>query len=241
MARRALRSAMARIERPGDALMIAETMGRMAAISGDEADIRLLGDILLARAGHERDRGNEESAAYYEADAWKQFRALADRNDPDALATLAILPEPRFDVGNYDGIDGRLSAAANGDMAALAALYDHAAKLLAVGGISLADALATREILARLAVASGDTAHFWRFVETMLDRDDFERKAGNRAGAESARSEALVALGALADGGDAEAPEWIERLASAPADVAVSQAIIERPTIMRFINAQGEC
>jgi hypothetical protein len=235
---------MSRNARPGDALTIAETLGRMAASSGNAVYLHHLGDILLARAGYERDQGNEAAAAYYEADAWKQFRRLADAGDPEALATLAMLPQPTVAAENYEGIDDRLVAAANGDTTAMVALYDHAATLLAVGGASLSEALATREILARLATFASkgtDRAHFWRFVETMLDRDAFEREAGNRADAESARSEALVALSTLADGGDADAPDWIERLASTPADMAVSQAIIERPTIMRFINTQGEC
>jgi hypothetical protein len=244
MARRALRLALGRNRRQGDALAIAEVLGRMAASSGEAVYIKDLGEILLARSGFEREHGNEAEAAYYEADAWAQFHRLAEGGDIDALATLAALPRPALKVGNYEGVDDNVTAAAKGDTGAMAALYDHAAALLAVGGVNVSQALATREILARLATFASDgseRANFWRFIETMLDRDDFERRAGNLDEAQSARSEALIALGALADRGDADAPEWIERLASVPADIAVSQAIIERPTIMRFINASGEC
>lgn len=226
-----------------ECLIAAETWARMAASAGGINENRALAGVLLTRADFEAARSNAYSAQWYEGEARRVLLLLIALDDEDARRALDELGTTS---GNeYQGPDiallANLAAAARGDLAALGSLYDEAMRLLADGRSDPIEALTAAELYARIGATVGDANHLRRLVGVLLKRAEYEFRDGWSAVGSSAVTEAAVILSILVDSGDQSMAPWLITLANDSDRPAIMQAARDRPTILKFIEPEGNC
>lgn len=226
-----------------ECLIAAETWARMAASAGGVNAHRALAGVLLTRADFEAARSNAYSARWYEDEARRVLLLLIALDDEDARRALDELGESsdRDHHGPDVALLANLAAAARGDLVALGSLYDEAVRLLAAGQGDPIEALTAAELYARIGATIGDADHLRRLAGTLLKRAEYESRAGRPAIGRNAVTEAATILSILVDTGDQSMAPWLIMLANDSNRPAVMEAARDRPTILKFIEPEGNC
>jgi hypothetical protein len=225
-----------------EALAAAETWARIAAARGGVEENRALVGVLLARGEFEIGRGVIYNAQWYEGEARRILRLLIALDDDDARHALATLGD---EIGEHHEPDPQvhrnLLAAAGGDLDALASLYDEALGLMTSGQSDPIEAMTAGELYARLGSAGGDAGHMRKLAGILLKRAEYEYETGRPAVADNAVTEATVLLSILVDTGDGSMATWLGMLVNDSVRPAIAKAIQHRPTILKFIEPEGNC
>ena len=226
-----------------ESLIAAETWARLAASAGGVAEHRALVGVLLARAEFEDDRFNQSMVTWYRGEARRILKLLIAMDDPDAAQALVEIG-PAIDVQHHDpdvSLMADLSKAAKGDLLILAALFDEAYNRLGTDGCDPLEALTVCELYARLGASVGDGGHMRRLAGTMLKRAEWEYADGSSIIADAAISDAAVVLSILIECGDTTMVPWLSLMVEGQRRLAVAAAICARPSILRFVEPEGNC
>lgn len=226
-----------------ESLIAAETWARLAAANGGVDEQRALVGVLLARAEFEVTRCSVDGAAWYDGEARRILKLLVALDDPDAQRALDELGEPG--EARPEGPDAQelalLSAAAQGDIYALDSLSEQAMSLFYSGAANALEALTVAEIYARLGAASGKSGLMRRLAGVRLKRAELEYRDGSEALGNDAVTEAAVLLSIMTDCGDGSMAPWLQMLVSDAPRAAIAAATWHRPSILKFIEPEGNC
>lgn len=225
-----------------ESLMAAETWARLASSVGEAPEHRALVGVLLARAEFEASRGAVDMTGWYVGEAKRVLKLLAALGDPDANAAIEELggrdrqhPEP-------DAVlMANLTKAANGDFDALATLFDDAYALIGSPACEPLEAFTACELYARLGASQGDSGHIRRLAGIMLKRAEWEHNEGSAELAAAAVSDAVSLLTILVDAGDTAMAPWLSLVVETAPRNCVVKAAATFPTVLRFIDPEGNC
>jgi len=235
--------------RPVEALISAEIWARFASCTGGRAEVRMLANVLLVRASFELDRGVIPNARWYQHEATERLLSLAAAGDDQAGATLVALADSVIPGGEESAADPQaqetfrqqVSAAAHGDVTALSALFEEAIRSMKSGECDALEALTAAELYSRLGSSTGDVGQLRRLAGVLVTRGEYESNGGCPTIARIAMSEATELSSVLVDAGDAEMMPYLEQLLAGKLKPSAVVAAIARPTVLHFIEPEGNC